>query len=178
MKQLTVAISARKMGRNKVPNFSEPHIAIDLTVSIDGRILVNTDGDVGDDVILDGYTLLETLHPSKFHQFQPEYFFFTCECGEPGCAGLFDGVVVTRLEQTVVWRFPDAYGPLLRARGFGNVRIFEFERAAYDSALQRIYNFVRRAEAWVKLPACVGSTLHYSENAFPTGANRWLFGAN
>lgn len=38
--------------------------------------------------------------------FRPgEFFFFTCGCGEPGCAGIWDGIQVRQLPGRILWRF-------------------------------------------------------------------------
>lgn len=36
-----------------------------------------------------------------------EYFLVTCTCGEPGCAGIFDGVLVTHEGELVRWKVPN-----------------------------------------------------------------------
>ncbi len=35
------------------------------------------------------------------------FFIFTCTCGDPGCAGWFDGVRVEKRGEEVMWTFPD-----------------------------------------------------------------------
>lgn len=38
--------------------------------------------------------------------FRPgEYFFFTCGCGEPGCAGIWDGFKVRHVPGKILWHF-------------------------------------------------------------------------
>ena len=38
--------------------------------------------------------------------FRPgEFYFFTCECGEPGCAGIWDGFKVRHLPEEIQWHF-------------------------------------------------------------------------
>jgi hypothetical protein len=160
MNRLSIAISARKTQPNEVPNFSRAHVAIDLTVSIDGVALGDTSDEIDNGVILDGYALLATMR-SNWRQ-----YFFTCGCGEAGCAGIFQGVLVACNESVVEWIFPEDYHSLLKSRGFA-VTDFTFDRTAYLAQMQRVVKFVRRAETWTKLPACIGSSFHYSNDAFP-----------
>lgn len=36
-----------------------------------------------------------------------EYYIFTCSCGTPGCAGIFNGVIVIHEENHIIWKVPD-----------------------------------------------------------------------
>jgi hypothetical protein len=117
MNKISVAISARKTRPGEVSNFSRAHVAIDLTVSIDGVALGDTSDEADNGVVLDGYALLATVR-----SMHPQYF-FTCGCGEAGCAGIFQEVVVSRSGSVVEWIFSRRLSlptqvPRLRSRRF------------------------------------------------------------
>lgn len=57
-----------------------------------------------------------------------DYFMVTCECGDPGCSGYFDPVVVTEEGQLLHWTCKDL--------GWD----FTFERGAYKDEIRRLIN--------------------------------------
>lgn len=67
-----------------------------------------------------------------------EFYIGNCECGEPGCAGIWEGVQVTHTPRTVRWSIPVPY-QLKEGEGdsHGSV-IYEFERDAYIAAINRM----------------------------------------
>lgn len=88
------------------------------------EILVNNDplvnwkyNEVGVDL---GY-LTETLHRTG------EFFIVTCSCGDAGCAGIEEGIKVSRDVDNVRWKVPGYWGP---------ARVLVFEGKAYDSAIE------------------------------------------
>lgn len=65
---------------------------IDLNLSVDGQYL----HEVG--VYIDPVALVTSATTSG------EFFIYTCDCGNPACQGIEDGVMVSHTPETVVWR--------------------------------------------------------------------------
>jgi len=49
--------------------------------------------------------ILDISELAKSCQSSGEFFIFTCGCGYPACAGIFDGFQIEHLTEAVVWRF-------------------------------------------------------------------------
>jgi hypothetical protein len=49
--------------------------------------------------------ILDISELAKSCQSSGEVFIFTCGCGYPACAGIFDGIQIEHLTEAVVWRF-------------------------------------------------------------------------
>ena len=60
-----------------------------------------------------------------------EFFIITCSCGDPGCAGINEGVHVTRDEHILRWRIRD------RGKGTEPERHFAFDADAYKTAVKQ-----------------------------------------
>jgi hypothetical protein len=56
---------------------------------------------LGADVVVDLREVVATLRGPG------EYFPLTCGCGEPGCAGIFQGIIVFHYWDTVRWLIPE-----------------------------------------------------------------------
>lgn len=56
-----------------------------------------------------------------------EFFIVTCTCGAPGCAGISEGVRVTRIDKNVHWV----------VRGLGETQTFYFDPQEYESAIKQ-----------------------------------------
>jgi len=65
---------------------------IDLNLSVDGQYLHEVN------VYIDNVALVNSTTMSG------ELFIYTCDCGNPACQGIDDGVVVSHTADTVVWR--------------------------------------------------------------------------
>ncbi len=50
---------------------------------------------------------IDLIEIIKSCQLSGEFFIVTCGCGEPACAGIYDGIRVTHLDDRVVWEIPD-----------------------------------------------------------------------
>ena len=73
----------------------------------------NTDGNMEkylvpnltvDDYLINEDFALDLRELANSCRFDGEHFILTCGCGEPGCAGIFDGFYVTQHDDTVSWR--------------------------------------------------------------------------
>ncbi len=93
---------------------------------VDGRPLVDFDGHT---LGVDVRQLRRSLHEDG------ELFIVTCACGDPGCAGIRQGIVVRRDARNVHWT----------VRGFGPTRTLSFERGAYFAAVEHGVAQVRQA---------------------------------
>ncbi len=60
-----------------------------------------------------------------------EFFVLTCSCGDPGCAGIQQGVHVSHTETYVQWEISD-WG-----RGVGASTVWTFDRNVYGHTIQR-----------------------------------------
>lgn len=82
---------------------------------------------------------------------QGERFLYTCSCGEPGCAGLFEGVHVGSDEDTVQFRFPgEAYEHMLEPSfkpPAGEDFVAVFDRKQYRQAFEELEQELRGLEA-------------------------------
>lgn len=65
---------------------------------------------------------------AKSCQIDGEFYFFTCECGEPGCAGIRDGVTVIHSSNKITWHLMNE----------GLNQQFEFDPASYQNAVDQI----------------------------------------
>ncbi|MBG0791699.1 MAG: hypothetical protein H0S80_14505 [Desulfovibrionaceae bacterium] len=65
---------------------------IDFNLTVDGQYL----HEIG--VYIDPVDLIESASMSG------EFFIYTCDCGNPACLGIDDGVMVSHTPETVVWR--------------------------------------------------------------------------
>lgn len=65
---------------------------LDFNLSVDGQYL----HDVG--VYIDPVNLVSSATMSG------EFFIYTCDCGNPACQGIDDGVMVSHTPDTVIWR--------------------------------------------------------------------------
>jgi hypothetical protein len=72
-----------------------------------------------------------------------EYWIFSCACGEPACAGIYNGVVVLHAAESVTWLVPeplrewleDATAPDVPPEGVRIFKEIEFDRHAYLRAI-------------------------------------------
>ena len=65
-----------------------------------------------------------------------EHFIWTCSCGIPECAGIYRGVLVSYLEDSVLWQAPKI--------PFEQVARFEFVKTAYiTSVMEGLHEYIR-----------------------------------
>lgn len=64
---------------------------------------------------------------AKSCQIDGEFYFFTCECGEPGCRGIRDAITVAHSPNNVTWTL----------RVGGQEQQFEFYPASYQNAVDQ-----------------------------------------
>lgn len=65
---------------------------IDFNLSVDGQYLHEVN------IYVDPVNLITSITMSG------EFFIYTCDCGNPGCQGIDEGVTVSHAGDTVVWR--------------------------------------------------------------------------
>jgi hypothetical protein len=56
-----------------------------------------------------------------------DYFIITCACGDPGCAGIAEGIHVTHHPTNIQWVI----------RGHGTTKVFYFARDHYHTAIEQ-----------------------------------------
>ena len=54
------------------------------------------------------YTYLDFSSFVDSTKSEGEFFLVTCSCGEPGCAGIFDGVLITHEGELIRWKVPNS----------------------------------------------------------------------
>lgn len=77
------------------------------------------------------------LNPIKYSGFYP----FTCSCGEPGCAGIWNGILVKVRKNTVEWRCSNDDG-----YNFLPKKFYSFKREKYENWIEGIRNFIVELE--------------------------------
>jgi len=75
----------------------------------------------------------ENLQRDKGSDFYP----FNCSCGEPGCAGIWDGIYSKHRARTVEWRIPKDSGYEFLDKPF-----YRFSRGLYDAELKVLWDFL------------------------------------
>lgn len=83
---------------------------------------------------------------------------FTCRCGSPQCAGVFDDVQLVLQGGAVVWRFPPRSfrQRLLMGDGVDKMALeVSFERAQYEQSLARLERSLDRYLSKLDLPCTV-----------------------
>lgn len=87
-------------------------------VFADGRPLIDFESNT---LSTDLLSLERSIHQDG------EFFIVTCACGHAGCAGIREGIRVTRADKNVHWV----------VRGIGETQTFYFEPKAYESAIRQ-----------------------------------------
>ena len=81
-----------------------------------------------------------------------EYFILTCGCGEPGCAGIFEGITVSHHNGEVIWVVPE---PLKSTPSLETDYVeYRFDRHIYTDAIRsgmdKGKNLLRYADEWIE----------------------------
>lgn len=94
---------------------------IDLNLSVDGQYLHEVN------VYVDPVALVNSTSMSG------EFFIYTCDCGNPACQGIDDGVVVSHTPDTVIWRLknPISWPPNEPKPDWAHDAEFVFPKADY-----------------------------------------------
>ena len=84
--------------------------------------------------------LLDLASLVKSCQWSGELYIFTCGCGEPGCAGIFQGIEVRHSHTEITWKCPSplsagADTPDLWEHGVTTFEHFSFEPEQYMDAI-------------------------------------------
>ncbi|QGY41646.1 hypothetical protein GM415_16465 [Pseudodesulfovibrio cashew] len=98
---------------------------IDLNLSVDGQYLHEVN------VYVDPVALVNSASLSG------EFFIYTCDCGNPACQGIDDGVMVSHTPDTVIWRLhnPISWPPEEPKPDWAHEAEFRFPK---DEYLQQI----------------------------------------
>ena len=86
-------------------------------VFADGKLLIDFESNY---LATDLLSLERSIHQDG------EFFIVTCTCGVPGCAGIREGIRVTRSDNNVHWV----------VRGVGETQTFYFDPEEYESAIE------------------------------------------
>jgi hypothetical protein len=87
-------------------------------VFADGRLLIGFESST---LATDLLSLERSIHEDG------EFFIVTCTCGHAGCAGIKEGIRVTRIDKNVHWV----------VRGVGETQTFYFDPKEYESAIEQ-----------------------------------------
>lgn len=100
------------------------------------------------------------IHDSQNHWVDPmdlaasaasggEYFIFTCNCGDPGCVGIDEGITVTHDSSTVTWklRVPLGWPPEDELPDWAHEVEYRFSQEEY---VQVVNGALRQAKALVR----------------------------
>jgi hypothetical protein len=87
-------------------------------VFADGKLLIDFESNY---LATDLLSLERSIHQDG------EFFIVTCTCGVPGCAGIREGIRVTRSDNNVHWV----------VRGVGETQTFYFDPEEYEAAIEK-----------------------------------------
>lgn len=115
---------------------------IDFNLTVDGQYL----HEVG--VYIDPVDLVASASMSG------EFFIYTCDCGNPGCQGIHDGVMVSHTSEKVVWRLknPISWPPDEPRPDWEHDVEFVFARENYLQELTIALDHAKRLVGSVRLP--------------------------
>lgn len=91
------------------------------------------------------------LQAFQFHPTRHTPYLFTCDCGEPGCAGIHEPMVIQCNGHTVEWQFNDSESyQFLHRAGWGDGSspiVWSFDMHQYQQALQELMAQLSQYEA-------------------------------
>lgn len=96
-------------------------------------------------VFVDGkeipYDVLNGVTPLAASQMElVDFDLFTCDCGEPGCAGFMDPISQEKTSDSVVWKLAGKYEKLFETSKL------VFNRQQFEEAFNKLYKVVRNLE--------------------------------
>ena len=87
------------------------------------------------------YDILNGVAPIAASQVDNiEFDLFTCDCGEPGCAGFMDPILQEKTKDTVIWRLDGKYERL-----FGSSQL-TFNREQFETTFNELYKTIKNLE--------------------------------
>lgn len=120
---------------------------IDFNLSVDGVYLHEAS------VYVDPVALVTSATMSG------EFFIYTCDCGNPACQGIDEGVVISHTEDSVIWRLknPIAWPPDEPRPDWAHDAEFRFSKENYlqqistalDHAKRLVRGFKPTGKLWV-----------------------------
>lgn len=107
---------------------------LDFNLSVDGQYL----HDVG--VYIDPVNLVTSSSMSG------EFFIYTCDCGNPACKGIDQGVRVSHTPDTVTWRLrnPISWEPGEPMPEWSHEGEFQFEKGLYTQQIATALDHAKR----------------------------------
>jgi hypothetical protein len=107
---------------------------IDFNLSVDGQFLHDPN------VYVDPVDLVTSSTMSG------EFFIYTCDCGDPSCLGIDDGVVVAHAGDTVTWRLrnPISWPPDDPMPDWAHDAEFTFSREQYVQQIALALDHAKR----------------------------------
>lgn len=107
---------------------------IDFNLSVDGQYLHDVN------VYIDPVALVNSSTMSG------EFFIYTCDCGNPACLGIDDGVVVSHTPDTVKWRLsnPISWPPEEPRPDWAHDAEFSFDKADYMQQIMIALDHAKR----------------------------------
>ncbi|WP_319472093.1 hypothetical protein [uncultured Pseudodesulfovibrio sp.] len=107
---------------------------IDFNLSVDGQYLHDVN------VYIDPVDLVTSSTMSG------EFFIYTCDCGNPSCQGIEDGVMVSHTDDTVKWRLrnPISWPPGDPLPEWAHDAELTFDKAVYVSQIAMALDHAKR----------------------------------
>ncbi|MDD3313472.1 hypothetical protein [Pseudodesulfovibrio sp.] len=107
---------------------------IDFNLSVDGQYLHEIN------VYVDPVALVNSASLSG------EFFIYTCDCGNPACQGIDDGVLVSHTPDTVKWRLsnPISWPPEEPKPDWTHEAEFVFSRENYEEQVSTALDHAKR----------------------------------
>lgn len=107
---------------------------IDFNLSVDGQYLHEAN------VYIDPVALVTSASMSG------EFYIYTCDCGNPACQGIDEGVVISHSENGVVWRLknPISWSPNEPKPDWAHDAEFHFSRENYHQQIATALEHAKR----------------------------------
>lgn len=113
---------------------SPDDVYVDFNLSIDGQYLHDVN------VYIDPVALVTSC------TMPGELFIYTCECGDPSCQGITEGVHVSHTDDTVKWRLrnPIAWPPEDPMPDWSHEGVFVFDKKHYTQQITTALDHAKR----------------------------------
>lgn len=146
IKQTT--ISLREARVSKLPILLDVLLQINDTIYSPERHCISLPALMFDS--LDSRSWHERITNDKSDSKASSFYPFTCSCGEPGCAGIWNGIRVKNRRKTVEWRTSKEDG-----YKFLDKQFYSFDKAQYIQETSGLFRRIEQIEGLLSVPVYV-----------------------
>lgn len=165
-------ISLEEARKSKVPVLLDVSLQINDTLYSPERHCIDITALMFDS--LDSRSWHERITNDKSDTKESNFYPFTCSCGEPGCAGIWNGVRVKNRRKTVEWRTSKEDGYTFLDKQF-----YSFDKAQYIQEMSGLFQRIEEIEGLLLVPVYIrlsvsgyGSTLKEGYRFYKNGQAR------